>query len=308
MNHLIRPISPLLFYRPAPAGLFCCVCLWHRDKLLSTTRRSFYLTTYRSELVNTTEKNINQLTLLNSFFCKPLIISHLKKLIINFQLQAKSTLLNNPIHTNHYHMAVLCCCRITTGINCSNPIFNIRNTAYKPNQLTLPSLIMITVISGTDRKDSMTLRVAALYTKLLRAQTDDNVHMLSLEGLNPWDKTGKQKETEQRLLIPSDKFVFVLPEYNGSFPGVLKMMIDHSDIRNCWWNKKAMLTGVADGRAGNLRGMDHMTGILNYLKVNVLHNKIPLSRISEEIDREGNLLKEETVKVINNQIDEFLKF
>lgn len=167
---------------------------------------------------------------------------------------------------------------------------------------------MITVISGTDRKDSMTIRVAALYTKLLRAKTDDSVHLLSLEGLNVWEKDGKFQEAQQRLLIPSDKFAFIMPEYNGSFPGMLKTMLDYSDIRSCWWNKKAMLTGVADGRAGNLRGMDHMTGILNYLKVSVLHNKIPLSRISEEIDLEGNLLKEETVKVINNQIDEFLKF
>lgn len=165
---------------------------------------------------------------------------------------------------------------------------------------------MITVISGTDRKDSMTLRVAAYYTKALREKTEEDVHLLSLEGLNVWEKGGKLKEVQDRLLIPSNKFVFIMPEYNGSFPGILKTMLDNSDIRNCWWYKKAMMTGVADGRAGNLRGMDHMTGVLNYLKVTVLHNKIPLSRINEEIDKEGNLLKEETVKLISNQLDEFL--
>lgn len=154
----------------------------------------------------------------------------------------------------------------------------------------------------------MTLRVAALYTRLLRDKTDEEVHLLSLEGLSVWEKGGKLKETEQRLLIPSHKFVFIMPEYNGSFPGILKTMMDNTDIRKCWWHKKAMMTGVADGRAGNLRGMEHMTGILNYLKMTVLHNKIPLSRINEEIDKEGNLLKEATVKVINQQIDEFIKF
>jgi chromate reductase len=154
----------------------------------------------------------------------------------------------------------------------------------------------------------MTLRVAALYTKLLRPKTEADVHLLSLEGLNVWERSEKLKETEQRLLIPSDKFVFIMPEYNGSFPGILKLMMDNSDIRKCWWGKKAILTGVADGRAGNLRGMDHMTNILNYLKVNVLNNKVPLSRINDEIDPQGNLLKDETVKVINQQIDEFLIF
>ena len=154
----------------------------------------------------------------------------------------------------------------------------------------------------------MTLRVAALYTKLLRDKGAEDVHLLSLEGLNVWERSEKLKETEQRLLIPSEKFVFIMPEYNGSFPGILKLMMDNSDIRKCWWGKKAMLTGVADGRAGNLRGMDHMTNIMNYLKLNVFYNKIPLSRINEELDMEGNLLKEDTVKVINNQIEEFLKF
>lgn len=155
----------------------------------------------------------------------------------------------------------------------------------------------------------MTLRVAALYTRLLQQKSEEEeIHLLSLEGLNVWDKQGKLKEAEQRLLIPSDKFVFVMPEYNGSFPGVLKTMLDNSDIRKCWWYKKAMMTGVADGRGGNLRGMEHFTGVLNYLKVNVLYNKIPLSRINDEIDKDGNLLKEETVKLIHNQLDEFLMF
>lgn len=154
----------------------------------------------------------------------------------------------------------------------------------------------------------MTLRVAALYTKLLREKTDEQVHLLSLEGLNVWDKKGKLKEVQERLLIPSEKFAIIMPEYNGSFPGILKLMIDNVDIRNCWWHKKAMLTGVADGRAGNLRGMEHMTGILNYLKMTVHYNKIPLSRINEEVDKEGNLLKKETVKVIHQQLDEFIKF
>ena len=167
---------------------------------------------------------------------------------------------------------------------------------------------MITVISGTNRKDSMTLRVAALYTKMLREFADDDVHLLSLEGMNVWERSDKLLQVEERLLKPSKKFAIVMPEYNGSFPGILKTMMDNTDIRNCWWHKKAMLTGVADGRAGNLRGMEHMTGILNYLKMTVLPNKIPLSRINEEIDMEGNLLKEETVKVIEQQIDEFVNF
>ncbi len=166
---------------------------------------------------------------------------------------------------------------------------------------------MITVISGTARADSYTLRLAGIYHRLLQDLGQD-ARLLSLEGLPVWDRTPQLLEVEQQLLIPSERFVFVMPEYNGSFPGSLKQMMDNSDIRKCWWGKKAMLTGVAVGRAGNLRGLDHMTGVLQYLRVAVYWDKLPISRINEELNAEGRLLKPETDTVIRNQVQGFLQF
>lgn len=165
---------------------------------------------------------------------------------------------------------------------------------------------MITIVSGTNRADSMTLRTAKLYHQLFSEHTDI-VHLLSLEHLPVWDRAAMMK-TEQELLIPAEKFVFVMPEYNASFPGILKLMIDNSDIKKCWWHKKAMLVGLSDGRAGNLRGTEHMTSILHYMKVNVLYNKLLLSKINEEIDKDGTLLKPQTEKAIREQIELFIKF
>lgn len=171
----------------------------------------------------------------------------------------------------------------------------------------LLDFLMITIISGTNRKDSMTLKVAEVYKNLI-ATTSNNVRLISLENMNVWERSSDMEELEKNYLIPSEKFVFVMPEYNGSFPGILKTMLDNSDIKKCWWYKKAMLVGVADGRAGNLRGMEHMTNILHYLKMHVFYDKIPLSRINEEINDKGEMLKPATAAVIKKQIEEFLKF
>ncbi|MBS1615339.1 MAG: NAD(P)H-dependent oxidoreductase, partial [Bacteroidetes bacterium] len=160
---------------------------------------------------------------------------------------------------------------------------------------------MITVISGTARPDSYTLRLADFYRRLLNDKGQET-HLLSLEELPVWDRNPQLLHTEQQLLIPAERFVFVMPEYNGSFPGRLKTLIDNSDIRKCWWGKKALLTGLADGRAGNFRGLEHMTGILQYLHVHVFWNKLPLSRISDELDTEGRLLKPATEAAIYAQI------
>lgn len=153
----------------------------------------------------------------------------------------------------------------------------------------------------------MTLRVATLYYNILSAKYD-NVRLLDLEGKQVWERGDEMKRIEQEYLIPAEKFVLIMPEYNGSFPGILKLMMDNSDIRKVWWHKKAMLVGVADGRAGNLRGLDHMTNILHYMRMHILYNKIPISRINEEISETGEVLKPATSKVIEQQIDEFLNF
>jgi len=180
-------------------------------------------------------------------------------------------------------------------------------TLYSIYICAVYSFSMITIISGTNRNDSMTLRVANYYYKLFSEHTQA-VRLVSLEGKTVWERGEEMKQLEAEFFIPAEKLVFVMPEYNGSIPGILKLMMDNSDIKKCWWYKKAMLVGVADGRAGNLRGLDHMTNILNYMKMNVLYNKIPLSRINEEISLEGEVLKPETQKAIAQQVAEFLDF
>ncbi len=166
---------------------------------------------------------------------------------------------------------------------------------------------MITVISGTAREDSNTLRVARLYQRLLEGHGLSDVRLLSLQGIPVWERGPELLAIEAELLVPAGEFIFVMPEYNGSFPGILKTMIDNTDIKACWWGKRALLTGIADGRAGNLRGLEHMTGILQYMRMDVYWDKLPLSRIRQELNEEGDLLRPETIAQIEGQVRGFLR-
>lgn len=173
---------------------------------------------------------------------------------------------------------------------------------------TFGQSFMITVISGTNRHDSMTLRVTNLYFRLLNELGAKDVKLLSLLDHNVFERGEAMMQMEDEYLIPAEKLVFVMPEYNGSFPGILKLMIDNADIKRAFWYKKVALVGVADGRAGNLRGLDHMTNILNYLRMQVLYNKVPISRINEEVHEEGHLLIPATEHTIRQQIKEIIEF
>lgn len=165
---------------------------------------------------------------------------------------------------------------------------------------------MYTIISGTNRIGSHTEKVALAYHKILKEKNID-AKIFTLKGINVLYRTPELMDIESEILIPTQKFIFIIPEYNGSYPGVLKAMIDNSDIYKVWNYKKALLTGVSTGRAGNLRGMDHLADTLHYMKMNVFYNKLPISVINKVMDKEGNL-NEETFKAINNQLDEFIVF
>jgi chromate reductase, NAD(P)H dehydrogenase (quinone) len=166
---------------------------------------------------------------------------------------------------------------------------------------------MITIISGTNRHGSNTGKVAAQYLQLLRDKGVD-AKFVTLEGLDVNERNPAIQKLEKDILIPTDKFIFISPEYNGSIPGVLKSLIDISDIQKVWWGKKALLTGVSTGRAGNLRGMEHLTGILHYVKVHVHPNKLPISVVDKLLNGANVITDTGTLQAIDEQLDEFLAY
>ena len=164
---------------------------------------------------------------------------------------------------------------------------------------------MYTIISGTNRPGSNTLKVAKEYQRLLSIKGIESA-LLSLEGINLLKRDAAFEQMENDFLIPASKFLFIVPEYNGSFPGALKMLIDNSKIDAAWWHKNALLTGVSTGRAGNLRGMEHLAGVLHYLKITILPNLLPISVVNKLLDANNQFTDEATLLAINNQLDHFI--
>lgn len=163
----------------------------------------------------------------------------------------------------------------------------------------------ITIISGTNRKDSYTLKIAREYQQIL-LQKGFEATLFSLEDVDLLQGKESVEQIENDILIPTTHFIIISPEYNGSFPGVLKMLFDSSRSNTIWFHKRALLTGVAAGRAGNLRGMDHLADVLNYLKITVHPNKLPISAIDTLVGSNEKISDAATLRAINQQLDEFI--
>ena len=112
----------------------------------------------------------------------------------------------------------------------------------------------------------------------------------------------------QQLVLDTDKFIFILPEYNGSYPGIVKVFIECCEFPGSFKNKKAALVGLSSGKYGNIRGVDHFTGVCHYLGLHLLPLKIHIPQISEEIDTKGHLLLDNTLKFVKEQVSSFAEF
>lgn len=174
---------------------------------------------------------------------------------------------------------------------------------------------MITVIIGTNRGNSNTSKVAHKYLEYLQ-EKEVACQLLDLAEL-PGDFISSSmyenrseyiQKLQTEVLFPTEKYVIVVPEYNGTFPGIFKLLIDACEIKQAFYGKKVSLTGVSSGRAGCLRGLDSLTNALNYIKMEVLINKLPISQIGGLLDEEGNFNHEATLELMHKQMDELVAF
>ncbi len=172
----------------------------------------------------------------------------------------------------------------------------------------------IVIVSCTNRLNSNTLKVSRIYQNILKSKQVE-VDLLDFcllpQNIAFEEVYGKRTEEYAKLISEyvssNSKFIFVVPEYNGSFPGILKTFLDSMHPKE-WANKYACIVGVSTGRSGNLRGLEHLTGVLQYLKMHVYHNKLPISVVDKLLDFDGNFSSEEQLSVCQKQVEEFLTF
>jgi chromate reductase len=173
---------------------------------------------------------------------------------------------------------------------------------------------MISIIAATNRPNSSTLKLAGYYQRRLAAAGAGS-KLLSLTelpaDLMATDLYGMRSEAFtvfQDWVDETDKFIFIIPEYNGSFPGVLKLFIDACRYPGTFSGKKCALVGHSSGKYGNIRGLDHFTGVCHYVNMLVLPMKIHIPFIHKELDADDNLFQPDTMRFTDMQIEQFLAF
>lgn len=115
-------------------------------------------------------------------------------------------------------------------------------------------------------------------------------------------------EPFKQAMVDAEAMFFVIPEYNGGAPGVLKYFIDLLPFPASLQHRPAGFLGVADGRFGNLRGVEQIEGVLKYRNAFVFPERVFIPAISKSIDETGKPNNETTDKLVRASVENFVKF
>ncbi len=173
---------------------------------------------------------------------------------------------------------------------------------------------MFVVIAGTNRPSARSRVVAGLVAEMLDEQGVESM-VLDLAQLpreifdsSSYAEKPASFEPFQRAILEAEGLVTVVPEYNGSFPGVLKYFIDMLQFPESLSGVPAAFIGVAAGEWGALRPVEQLEMIFQYRSAHLFGRRVFLKGIHNVLDGEGRLTDEALEKRLRRMAGDFVEF
>jgi len=173
---------------------------------------------------------------------------------------------------------------------------------------------MIVIISGTNRPDSNTRKVAA-HVEAIYQSLGVPTRLLDLAELPPEifsptayaEKPAAFKQFTDPILA-SDGLVIVTPEYNGSVPGILKYFIDMLPFPESFERRPVCFVGLAAGIWGALRPVEQLQAIFGYRNAYIFPERVFMPGIGKLLNEAGQFTSPDLEKRLTNQAAGFVGF
>lgn len=152
----------------------------------------------------------------------------------------------------------------------------------------------ILIIEGGSRPQRKS-KFAAEFVKKV-GESIDGIEV-TLVGPNDFDINDDGNESDEKyneLVQKADAFFIITPEYNHSFPGGLKRLLD-TNLKN-YIHKPVALAGVSAGPWGGTRAIEHLTPVVRELGMAVTFNDLHFPGVGKVFDKNGELQDEKFTK------------
>ena len=165
--------------------------------------------------------------------------------------------------------------------------------------------LSIPVILGTTRSGRMSAHAARWITSHIAGRAGVQTQLLDIADmdLRTADAGENIKDAGiSQTLAASDAIVIVSPEYNHSFPGLLKHMLD-AYLKE-YIHKAVGVVGVSAGPFGGARGIQNLLPVLRELGLVTIFWDVNIGNVGQVFDSEGRLLDHTFVRRADKFLDE----
>lgn len=179
--------------------------------------------------------------------------------------------------------------------------------------------INMVALVGSLRKDSYNLQLAKAVKKLLEEQAE--LEILDYQDVPFFNEDLEFPAPEavaklRERVKEADAVWFFTPEYNHSFPGVLKNVIDWlsrpagKTEGQVLSNKPAVVSGASPSIGGTAIAQDQLIMLLSFLNMDIMnYPRVAIPQVFQQLDDEGRLaLSETSAGFLEKQVKSFLAF
>jgi NAD(P)H-dependent FMN reductase len=155
--------------------------------------------------------------------------------------------------------------------------------------------LFIPILLGTNRKERESENVANWLVSKMQENAEIETKLFDVRDFElPRDHYGqeiKDRFPEWRdAIIRADGLVIVSPEYNHSYPGVLKSVLDL--LLREYVHKAVAMVGVSAGPFGGARVVEALVQMVRELGLCPTFTDLNFPKVKEKFDESGNLLDE----------------
>jgi len=174
---------------------------------------------------------------------------------------------------------------------------------------------MIEVIACTDRKGSNSAKIAHLIINKIK-ETNEEAGFIDLAAID-WSQLNanaygldNRPESMKPLvdrIDQADGLYLICPEYNGSYPGVVKTFIDHWSYPVSFEKRPVCFIGLG-GLFGGLRPVEHLQQVFGYRNSFIFPERVFLQNVWSVINENGEITDETMSTLVDQQVKNFVKF
>jgi len=165
--------------------------------------------------------------------------------------------------------------------------------------------LFVLIIEGTTRPNRESIKVARFVEEIGRTIDEIEVQLIKPEDFNlPYDGDEYTDPKFTELTKKADAFFIVTPEYNHSYPGSLKRLLD-SEFAN-YKHKPVALAGVSNGQWGGTRAIEALLHPLKTMGMVMLRPDVQFPDIETLFDEQGRAKDEKYEKRLRSLYHELI--